>query len=125
MTALPEEASKAWDNRKSPVVLTTIDKNGNPNSIYATCASKYNEETIVVANNKFVKTLENILSGSKGSILFITEELKSYQIKGELEYHESGDIFDNMKEWNPQRLPGYGAAALIVKEVFTGAEKLL
>ena len=125
MAALPEKVSKAWENREGPIVLSTVDGDGIPNSIYATCVSKFSEDTIVIANNYFSKTLENILAGSKGSILFITKEGKSYQIKGSIEYHKEGLLFDDMKEWNPQKHPGHAATALKVEEIYMGAEKLL
>ncbi|MBN2863906.1 MAG: pyridoxamine 5'-phosphate oxidase family protein, partial [Bacteroidales bacterium] len=101
MAKLPEKVSKAWEMHEGPVVLATVDKDGVPNVIYATCVSKFSEDTIVVANNYFNKTLDNIFSGSKGSILFITKEKKSYQIKGSIEYHEKGAVYDDMKKWNP------------------------
>lgn len=125
MAILPVIVSKEWENREGPVVFSTVDKDGNPNAVYATCTSKYSEEIIVVANNYFSKTMDNILTGSKGSILFITKEGTSYQIKGSLDYHKTGAIFDDMKTWNPEGLPGHGAAALKVEEVYSGAEKLL
>ena len=125
MAALPEKVSKAWEDREGPVVLSTVNTNGVPNAIYATFVSKFSEDTIVVANNYFSKTLANILAGSKGSILFITKDRKSYQIKGSIEYHQEGAIFDDMKKWNPEKHPGHAAAALKVEEVYSGAEKLL
>jgi uncharacterized protein len=85
LAVLPEKVSIEWENREGPIVFTTADKNGNPNAIYATCVSKFSEDIIVVANNYFSKTLNNILEGSKGSLLFITKEGTSYQIKGSSE----------------------------------------
>jgi len=125
MAALPEKVSKAWEDREGPIVLSTVNEDGIPNAIYATCVSIFSEDTIVVANNYFSKTLENILAGSKGTILFITKEGKSYQIKGSIEYHKEGSIYEDMKKWNPKKHPGHAAAALKVEEVYTGAEKLL
>ena len=125
MAALPEKVSKAWEDREGPIILSTVNGDGIPNAIYATCVSKFSDDTIVVANNYFSKTLENILAGSKGTILFITKEGKSYQIKGSIEYHKEGSIFEDMKKWNPKKHPGHAAAALKVEEVYTGAEKLL
>lgn len=125
MAELPEKVSKAWEDREGPIVLATVNGEGIPNAIYATCVSKFSEDTIVVANNFFSKTQENIQEGSKGSILFITKERKSYQIKGTIEYHTEGPIFEDMKKWNPKKHPGHAAAALKVEEVYTGAEKLL
>ena len=125
MPSLPEEVSNAWENREGPIILSTISADRIPNAIYATCVSKFNEDTIVVADNFFSKTLDNILAGSKGSILFITKDGKAYQIKGSIKYLKEGVIFEDMKKWNPKEHPGRAAAALKVEEVYTGAERLL
>jgi uncharacterized protein len=125
MAVLPENVSTAFENREGPLVFATADTNGIPNAIYATCVSKYDEKTIVVANNYFSKTLENIKSGSKGSILFITKDGNAYQIKGSIEYHTEGKIFNDMKTWNPEKHPGHAAVAVNVEEVYSGSEKLL
>ena len=125
MSVLPEEVSKAWDERKGPIIFTTVDENEVPNAIYATCVNKFDEETIVIADNYFDKTRKNILAGSKGSILFITNVGKAFQVKGAIEYHKEGDIFEDMKKWNPKQHPGHAAAVLKAEEVYSGAEKLL
>jgi predicted pyridoxine 5'-phosphate oxidase superfamily flavin-nucleotide-binding protein len=125
MEKLPEAVLKAWENREPAVVFTTVNKEGIPNSIYATCVGLYKESQIVIANNYFQKTFENIKSGSKASVLFITKEGKSFQAKGSLEYHSEGELFDFMKTWNPKKHPGHGATVLNVEEVFSGKEKLL
>lgn len=125
MENIPEEVSKAWDCRKDAVVLSTVDTNGIPNSIYVTCVSKYNGSTIVVADNYFNKTRQNILSGSKASILFITTEGTSYQLKGLVQYLKGGIIYSDMKKWNPQQHPGHAAVAIQIQEVYRGSDKLL
>jgi len=125
MASLPEIVSKAWEDREGPIILSTVNGDGTPNAIYASCVSKYSEDTIIIANNYFFKTLKNIRAGSKGSILFITKKLKPYQIKGRIEYYKEGDIFDDMKKWNPKKHPGHAAAVLKVEEVYSGSEKLL
>jgi hypothetical protein len=121
---LPQIVSNAWENRQKAIVFTTVNAKGIPNSIYATCVALYGENKVLVANNFFNKTMENIKLGSKGSVLFITNEDKSFQLKGSLSYFEDGELFDNMKSWNPERLPGHGVVALEIEEVFAGAEKL-
>lgn len=125
MPALPEDVRKAWGDRKGPVIFSTVDKNAVPNAIYATCVNLFNENSIVIADNYFDKTRKNILAGSKGAILFITEEDKAFQVKETIEYHKEGDVFEDMKTWNPQQHPGHAAAVLKVEEVYSGAEKLL
>ncbi len=125
MTLLSEEILKAWDDRDGAVVLITVDAEGNPNAIYATCVSRYDGETIVVADNYFDKTRANIMAGCRASLLFITAEKKSYQLKGTLTYHTGGPIFEDMKRWNPTRHPGHAAAALKVDQAFSGAKRLI
>ncbi|WP_096433490.1 pyridoxamine 5'-phosphate oxidase family protein [Labilibaculum antarcticum] len=123
---LPEIVKSAWENKKAEVVFTTVSEDSISNSIYATCTSLFDGNKIIVANNFFDKTMKNILSGSKGSILFITkdEKPKAYQIKGSIEYMTEGEAFENMKEWNPKQLPGHGAAVITAEEIYSGAEKL-
>jgi hypothetical protein len=124
MAELPEEVKKAWDDRKGAIVLTTVCQDGTPNSIWASCVSTYGSDKIVVADNFFNKTRENIEAGTKASVLLITAAGKSYQIKGPAEYHTAGEIFDNMKSWNGDR-PGHAAAVVNVEEVYSGADRLV
>jgi len=124
MSALPELVAKAWEDRQGPIILTTVGEDGTPNSIYASCVSLYGKDTVVVADNYFNKTKTNILAGSKGTLLFITKENKSFQLKGSFDYLISGEIYDDMKTWNPSKHPGHAAAALRIEAVYSGAEKL-
>ena len=124
MSALPEEVSKAWEDRNGPVIFATVDGDGIPNAIYATCVSKFDEDTIVIADNYFDKTRKNISAGSRGSVLFITAENKAFQLKGTIEYHTEGSVFEDMKTWNPTQHPGNAASALKVEEVYSGSKKL-
>jgi hypothetical protein len=125
VTVLPQTVHQAWEDHEGPIVLTTVDEAGTPNAIYATCVRKVNQDTWVVADNFFNKTRANILSGSKGALLFITKEGKSYQVKGRIEYHTEGQVFDDMKQWNPSKLPGHAAAALVAEQVFSGGEQII
>ncbi|UDQ97241.1 pyridoxamine 5'-phosphate oxidase family protein [Lentisphaerota bacterium WC36G] len=125
MKKISQDVINAWDNRVSAVVLTTVDREGVCNSVYATCVSMYKEEGIIIADNYFSKTRENIKNGQKiASVLFITEENKAYQIKGEMEYHTEGEIFDNMKSWNPEKHPGHAALLVKISEIYSGSEKI-
>jgi hypothetical protein len=125
MPVLPEIVSQAWDRRHGPIVLATVDSVGRPNIIYATCVRKYGEDKIVIADDYFAKTRVNILAGSKGALLLITDEHKAYQIKGTFEYLTSGEIFDDMKTWLDPKHPGHAAVVLHVEQVFSGATQLL
>ena len=124
MKALPQDVRQAWEDRDGPVILATVSPDGIPNIIYATCVGAFGDDRLVVADNYFDKTRQNLLAGGKGSLLFRCKKGKAYQVKGTLEYHRDGEVFDHMKTWNPPQHPGHAAAALLVEEVYSGAEKL-
>ena len=125
MAALPESVLQAWVDREDPVVLATADKTGVPNAIYVSCVGLFGKDRFVVADNYFDKTKRNIQDESRGAILFITKERKSYQMKGSFEYHYEGELFDYMKSINPPKHPGHAAVVLLVEEAYSGSEKLL
>jgi uncharacterized protein len=125
MAELPEIASQAWENREGPVVLTTVDSRGTPNSIYVSCVRKISDEEIVVADNKMHKTRANILAGSPATLLYISNEKMAFQLKGSLEYRTSGKEFDEMKNgWLDKKYPGNAAVIFHIEAVYGGAEKL-
>ncbi len=124
METLPEKVRQAWADREGPAILTTMDADGTPNAIYASAVGMFGDGRIVVADNYFDKTRRNIQRGSRASILFMTKQRKAYQVKGVLEYHTSGPVFDDMKKWNPPKHPGRAAAALAAEAVYSGAERI-
>jgi len=124
MIVLPDSVREAWEDRDGPVILATVSPEGVPNIIYVGCVGAFGEDRLVVADNYFHKTRKNLLNGGKGSLLFRSKKGKAYQVKGTLEYHKNGEIFDHMKTWNPSKHPGRAAAALRIEEVYSGAEKL-
>lgn len=124
MTVLPQIVSEAWEKREGPIVFGTVDTEGTPNLVYMTCVKKVADDQIVLVDNFFHKTRANITAGSKGSMVFITDEGKSFQVKGTLEYQASGPVYDDMKCWNSEKLPGVAAVVLHVEQVFSGATKL-
>jgi predicted pyridoxine 5'-phosphate oxidase superfamily flavin-nucleotide-binding protein len=125
MKKLPESVLTAWADRDGPAVFATVDQAGNPNAIYVGSVREHGDDTVVIADNYFHKTRANILAGSRGALLFLTKERKSYQLKGRIEYHTHGPIFTEMKQWNPTKHPGVAAAALRVEEVYSGAERIV
>lgn len=125
MAKIPPVTLAAWQDRDGPIVLTTVGADGVPNAIYATCVGLHDDAAVLVANNYFDKTMTNITGGTRASVLFLTKSGKSYQLKGSVEYHERGPLFEAMKSWNPPQHPGHGVAVLRVDQVFSGAERLL
>ncbi len=125
MNKLPEVICSAWEEREGPPVFATTDKNGVPNAIYVTNIKLVAEGKVLIANNFFQKTRTNIASGSKGAVLFITKEGKSYQLKGSIEYSESGANYEDMKKWADPQYPRVGVAVLQVEEAYSGGDKII
>jgi predicted pyridoxine 5'-phosphate oxidase superfamily flavin-nucleotide-binding protein len=125
MSKLPKSILAEWQKKEGAVVITTLSSDNVPNSIYATCVSVFDDEVILVANNFFKKTLANIQNSCKGNVLFITKDGNAYQIKGFFEYKTEGALYDDMKKWNPESLPGKGVAVLNIEEIYSGGKKIL
>jgi len=124
MAKLPEIIRDEWEKKIRAPVVTTVDSKGQANSVYASCVSIFNEEKILIANNYFDKTLANLKAGCTGNLLFLTEEGTSYQLKGSLTHETEGEMFDDMKSWNPEKLPGVGVAILNVESIFSGSKEI-
>ncbi len=122
---LPDVVSDAWDHRQPLAILSTVSATGVPNAIYVSIMDRYDDTTFFVANNFFHKTRQNILDHGQASLLFVTFTMQSFQLKGEIELHDTGPIFQAMKRINPAQCPGHAAAVLRVKQVFQGANQLI
>ena len=61
MAKIPEEVKIAI-KKTSPICITTANDKKIPNIVYVAFLKQIDESTIVIADNKFVKTKENILS---------------------------------------------------------------
>ena len=124
MAKLTPAALQAWDQHDERMAFTTCSPDNVPNLIWVICVKLINDEQIVIANNSFHKTLNNISLGSRGSLLYIAPEREAYQIKGSLEYYTSGPIYEDMKSWLNPTYPGKGALILNIEEVYYGANQV-
>lgn len=124
MSTLPQAFLDAWNNKEPRMIFTTVNLKGEPNSVWVLCVKMLDERRIVIANNFFHKTLDNIKSQSRGSLLMIAPEREAYQIKGNLEYHTEGEIYQDMKAWLDPKFAGIGAVVLNIESIYYGAEKV-
>ncbi len=125
MAKFTQRVCDAWENKEEKLVFATVGRDGNPNVVWVSCVRRLDNERLLIVNNYFHKTLENILSGSAGSLLFIAPEREAYQIKGTLSYHVDGDEYSDMKAWLDPKFAGVGAIILTVTEIYAGAEKVV
>lgn len=121
---LPEEVSNGWEMREGPLVFSTVDSSGMPNSIYASMVHRIHDGRIAVADNYFNKTENNIGCNTKGSVLFITKAHKSYQIKGTIAYYTTGPLYEDMLTWADQKHPRKGVAIVTPEAVYRGGDQL-
>lgn len=119
-----ERFKAAWPLRIGPAVFTTVDGGGNPNSVYVLSMKLLDDGRILVMDNRFHKTRENIKNGSRGSFLFLAPGHKSYQVKGRLDYFSSGPLFEEFKSEIAPRFARLAAVALHPEEIYCGAERL-
>ena len=117
-------------NSQEVHILSTSTKEGVPNIIYLKFLKVYNDNQILIANNKFFKTEKNLIENPRISfVVFDKENRKSYQIKGTVEFHKDDPIFQDTVEWVKNVRSGsttYPKSGIIlnVKEIYCGAEQI-
>lgn len=125
MKKLPQVVLDAWDSREPIAVLSTVSHDGTPNVIYTRCVGRFDEGTFFIVNNAFHKTQRNILETGRVAFLFLTREGRSFQVKGRMEFHTEGPVFEEARKINKPEFITRMAAVLHVEEAYSGAEKLL
>ena len=121
MAQLPEAVKNAI-SQKDLFSVATISKNGTLNVIYTKYLKAINDETILMADNYFHKTRDNILSNGKIAFAVLDDEKGSFQIKGTAERFTEGPMFDEVQKWVPDRLPRVAAVVMHVEDIYNGAE---
>ncbi len=127
MVKLSAEVLTAIEKTK-PTCIATADKNGVPNLVYVTYIKAVDDKTLVVADNKFVKTRSNLDSNPVMSVVVLDPDTKkAYQIKCSAECVTEGIGYDEVADWvhenRPEMTPN---AAFYLKpfEIYCGAERL-
>jgi len=127
MAILPD-AVKTAINKTNTACVATVDNNAITNVVYVSYLKYLDDETIVIADNKFSKTRSNLDSNPKLSFVVLDADTKkSYQVKGSVKCLTDGDIYQSVVDWvhikKPELTPK-AAFYLQVEEVFCGAEKI-
>lgn len=127
MIKIPKEVKAAID-KTNPICLATVNKEYIPNIIYVAFLKYINDTTVVIADNKFVKTKTNILANSNLSFVVLDPDTKkSYQLKGKVEYIEAGEKFQKVVDWVHEKKPDLhakGALYMSITEIFSGDKKI-
>ncbi|MDP8290088.1 MAG: pyridoxamine 5'-phosphate oxidase family protein [Candidatus Susulua stagnicola] len=128
MIKIPEEVKIAIDETK-PICVATVNNELIPNIIYVAFLKYINDTTIVIADNKLVKTKNNILANSNLSFVVLNPETKkSYQLKGKVEYVQDGEKYQDVFKWVQEKRPDLhpkGALYITITEIFSGDKKIV
>ena len=80
------------------VPLATASKDGVPNVVPVNAKKILDDETILISDQFFGKTLKNIRNNSRVAIT-VWENLEGYQIKGSVTIETSGKRFEETAQW--------------------------
>ena len=124
MVSLTAKARHAGENRERRMAFATVDATGVPNAVWVLSARLLDDDKVVIANNAMSKTLANVETGGKASLLYIAPEREAYQLKGSVEHHREGPIYDYLKSWLNPSYPGRSAVLFKIEEIHYGATKV-
>ncbi len=82
-------------NKVKTVMLATADADGMPNAVPMGAKTIIDDETILLGDQFFNKTLANLKANPQASISF-WEGMTGYQIKGKVEVTNEGPLFETM-----------------------------
>ena len=119
MVKLTNEVLEVMKKQK-PLPIATADNTGKPNVVFVGMWKFIDDETILIVDNFFKKTADNLKMNPKIAIVaYDPESKKSYQIKGTVDYLEKGDQYQEAKTMaDSNKLPGKAAAVVHIEEVY-------
>lgn len=124
MKSIPENVQEAIA-KQDFFPVATASKEGKPNVIYIKYLKVVDNQTVLLADNYFKKTRENVLNNPQISFVVLDSEKGSFQIKGSAQRLTEGALFDEVQNWVPKELPRAAAVTLTVEEVYNGGEQLV
>ncbi len=99
MAALNERMKEIFA-KQGIFVLGTADLSGIPNVVPVGAIKILDDETILVSDQYFNKTLNNLRANPKAAISFWeTDKGEGYQIKGDVTIYTEGTIYKETVEW--------------------------
>ena len=126
MSNLPEAVLKAWEARSPLAVLTTVSKDGGPNTVYVSCYGLGPGKQIMICDIKFGQTLKNLKEGtSEVSFLFIAPDFGAYQLKGTPHYAIDGEHFEKGKAFAKPEATLRGVLTIEVTAIYKGSDRIL
>ncbi|HNX17377.1 MAG TPA: pyridoxamine 5'-phosphate oxidase family protein [Methanoregula sp.] len=98
------------------VYLATASKNGMPNAVPIGAFKLLDDETMLISDQFFNKTLANLKENPKVAVSFWGEK-GGFQIKGTTTIHTSGEIFKKDVAWVKELKPTLVPKSAIVMKI--------
>jgi uncharacterized protein len=118
---IPQDIQKVMNEDKA-FAFATANKNGIPNINMIGIKKIEDDETVLLANNYFDKTLANLKENSEAALLTSKAEEKLwYQLKGTCQYLNEGPKYEEFRNWvksQNETLPAKGLVIFKVKQIF-------
>ena len=109
-------------NEDRAFVFATASKSAIPNINVIGIKQIEDDETVLLADNYFDKTLANLKVNSEAAILTKNAEKKLwYQLKGTCQYVNEGPEYEKFKEWvksKRETFPAKGMVIFKVKQIY-------
>lgn len=124
MAALNERMKEIFA-KQGIFALATADLNGVPNVVPVGAVKILDDETILVSDQYFHKTLNNLKENANVAISF-WEMGEGYQVKGKAKIHTEGKIYEETAEWIGKRseeigrpIKSKGAIVIKIKAIYS------
>ncbi len=121
---IPEDIQKVMNEDKA-FAFATANKEGIPNINMIGIKKIVDDETVLLADNFFDKTLSNLKENPEAALLTKKAEEKLwYQLKGTCQYVNEGSEYEEFKKWvksKKETLPAKGMVIFKVKQIFNTA----
>jgi len=121
MVKMPADVKETLEKQK-PVPIATASKSGVPNVVFVGLLKIVDDETLMIADNFFYKTAQNLAENPKISVLcYNGETKKSFQIKGNATVYKQGVDYEAMKTWVHgvnNKLPAKACVMVKITEIY-------
>ena len=97
MAKMTERMKELFEKVRT-AVLTTASPDGVPNAVPVGAKKIIDDETLLISDQFFNKTLENLKSNPRAGVTF-WEGREGYQIKGSVTIETAGKRFEETAKW--------------------------
>jgi hypothetical protein len=115
MVKLTTEIKESLAGTKT-VFFATASKNGAPNAVPIGAFKLLDDETMLISDQYFNKTLANLKENPQAAVSFWGEK-GGFQIKGTVTIHTSGKIFNDDVAWVKELKPNLVPKSAVVMKI--------